>query len=219
MRADPAYWTLAVPATHDDALALLRPLAVVVVPDGEGGFVHNGAIHLLDERGRLRGLFEFDQWPQALAAAHRLAIPVVPLPGASSVTTLLSAAGMTQEGGFVFAGFLPTKAAERERAVSQLAAEAPGATVLVGEPEHADDYVADWEQEIAGLPTVVDTSATSLPPRTLVAGVEMGVIAGVGVGLLLLLATLVASLSLSAHAQPVKLSTRMRGSGFVVVSA
>lgn len=73
LRADPAYWTLAVPATRDDALALLRSLAVVVVPDGEGGFVHNGAIHLLDERGRLRGLFEFDQWPQALAAAHRLA--------------------------------------------------------------------------------------------------------------------------------------------------
>lgn len=73
MRADPQHWTLAVPATHDDALGLLRSLAVVVVPDGEGGFVHNGAIHLLDERGHLRGLFEFDQWPQALEAAHRLA--------------------------------------------------------------------------------------------------------------------------------------------------
>lgn len=75
MRADAAYWTLAVPATHDDARALLRSLAVVVVPDGEGGFVHNGAIHLLDARGQLRGLFEFDQWPQALEAAHRLAAP------------------------------------------------------------------------------------------------------------------------------------------------
>jgi protein SCO1 len=73
MRADPAYWTLAVPATHDDALALVRSLAVVVIPDGDGGFMHNGAIHLLDERGRLRGLFEFDQWPEALEAAHRLA--------------------------------------------------------------------------------------------------------------------------------------------------
>lgn len=74
----------------------------------------------------------------------------------------------------------PMKGAQLERVhsdelyLSQLAAEAPGATVLVGEPEHADDYVADWEQEIAGLPTVVDTSATSLPPRTLVAGVELG---------------------------------------------
>lgn len=56
----------------------------------------------------------------------------------------------------------------------QLAAEAPAATVLVGQPEHAEDYVADWEQEIAALPTVVDTSDTPLPPRALVAGIEVG---------------------------------------------
>lgn len=74
----------------------------------------------------------------------------------------------------------PMKDAQLERVhsdelyLSQLGAEAPGATVLVGQPEHADDYVADWEQEIAALPTVVDTTATSLPPRTLVAGVEIG---------------------------------------------
>ncbi|ODU58388.1 MAG: hypothetical protein ABT02_14640 [Comamonadaceae bacterium SCN 68-20] len=73
LRADPRYWTLAVPTTPGDASALLRSLGVVVIPDGEGGFVHNGDIHLLDERGRLRGLFDFDQWPQALEAAHRLA--------------------------------------------------------------------------------------------------------------------------------------------------
>jgi protein SCO1/2 len=73
--ADPAAWTFAVPATPGDARALLRSLGVVAVPDGQGGFVHNGAIHLLDERGRLRGLFEADQWPQALAAAGRLAVP------------------------------------------------------------------------------------------------------------------------------------------------
>jgi protein SCO1/2 len=72
MRAQPRHWTLAVPSTHDDARELLLSLGVVVVADGEGGFVHNGAIHLLDERGRLRGLYEFDQWPQALEAAHRL---------------------------------------------------------------------------------------------------------------------------------------------------
>lgn len=71
---DPQHWTLAVPATQDDARALLRSLGVVVVPDGAGGFVHNGAIHLLDERGRLRGLFAFDQWPQALQAAQHLAL-------------------------------------------------------------------------------------------------------------------------------------------------
>ncbi|MEW6704079.1 MAG: SCO family protein [Pseudomonadota bacterium] len=73
MGADPRYWSLAVPATHDGAGALLRSLGVVVVPDGAGGFVHNGAIHLLDGHGRLRGLYAFDQWPQALEAAQRLA--------------------------------------------------------------------------------------------------------------------------------------------------
>ena len=72
LQADPAWWTLAVPATPDAARALLQGLGVVAVPDGQGGFVHNGAIHLLDEQGRLRGLFEFDAWPQALAAAQQL---------------------------------------------------------------------------------------------------------------------------------------------------
>lgn len=72
--ADARHWTLAVPATTGEASRLLRSLGVVVIPDGEGGFVHNGVIHLLDERGRLRGLFELDQWPQALEAAQHLAV-------------------------------------------------------------------------------------------------------------------------------------------------
>lgn len=75
LQADPAWWTLAVPATPDAAQALLQGLGVVAVADGQGGFVHNGAIHLLDEQGRLRGLFEFEQWPQALAAAQQLLQP------------------------------------------------------------------------------------------------------------------------------------------------
>ncbi len=70
--ADPARWTIAVPASPHDGEALLRSLGVVVVPDGFGGYVHNGAIHLLDARGRLRGLYALDEWPQALDAAQRL---------------------------------------------------------------------------------------------------------------------------------------------------
>jgi hypothetical protein len=73
----------------------------------------------------------------------------------------------------------PLEGAQLERVHSdelylrQLAAEAPTATVLEGLPEHAEHYVADWEAEIAALPTVVDTSDTPLPPRTLVAGIEL----------------------------------------------
>ena len=63
------------------------------------------------------------------AAGHR----VVPLPGASSITTLLSAAGSVGEGGFVFAGFLPAKSGERDAAVQALSAE-PRAVVLLEAP-------------------------------------------------------------------------------------
>ncbi|MGR4872371.1 16S rRNA (cytidine(1402)-2'-O)-methyltransferase [Variovorax sp. LARHSF232] len=73
------------------------------------------------------------------AAGHR----VLPLPGASSVTTLISAAGLAAaEGGaaqsaFVFAGFLPSKAAERDSAIQQLAAE-PRAVVLLEAPHRIE---------------------------------------------------------------------------------
>ena len=50
----------------------MRSLGVVVIPDGMGGFVHNGSIHLLDGQGLLRGLYGYDGWPQALADARRL---------------------------------------------------------------------------------------------------------------------------------------------------
>lgn len=73
LHADPAAWTFAVPASAGDAHTLLASLGVVVVPDGFGGFVHNGSIHLLDAHGRLRGLYAFDEAPQALAAARALA--------------------------------------------------------------------------------------------------------------------------------------------------
>jgi len=57
---------------------------------------------------------------------------VMPLPGASSVTALLSVCGSVDApaDGFVFVGFLPTKSKERESAVSALASEARAQVVL-----------------------------------------------------------------------------------------
>lgn len=71
--ADPQHWRWAVPATDTESRALLRSLGVVAIPDGAGGLVHIGDMHLLDGEGRLRGLFGFDQWPAALAAAREVA--------------------------------------------------------------------------------------------------------------------------------------------------
>ncbi len=70
------------------------------------------------------------------AAGHR----VLPLPGASSVTTLLSVAGLVDAGGetgFVFAGFLPSKKHEREAAVRALAQE-PRAILLLEAPHRIE---------------------------------------------------------------------------------
>ncbi|MDO8448581.1 MAG: 16S rRNA (cytidine(1402)-2'-O)-methyltransferase [Rhodoferax sp.] len=70
-----------------------------------------------------------------LVAAVRLAsLPVVPLPGASSVTTALSVAGIADEGAhhgeFVFVGFLSSKSAERATAITALGVEARAVVML-----------------------------------------------------------------------------------------
>jgi len=69
-------------------------------------------------------------------AGHR----VVPLPGASSVTALLSAAGLVGGAGFVFHGFLPSKAGERDTAVQALASESRA--VLLLEAPHRIEALA-----------------------------------------------------------------------------
>lgn len=75
----------------------------------------------------------------ALAAAGLRAMP---LPGASSITSAISVAGCVPpghtDGGFVFAGFLPTKNAERQAAVHNLAAE-PRCTVLLEAPHRIQE--------------------------------------------------------------------------------
>ncbi len=78
-----------------------------------------------------------DPGARLVAAAQAAGLKVVPLPGASSVTAVLSVAGLAGEGGFVFAGFLPPKAAEREQAVQALAGE-PRAVVLLEAPHRIE---------------------------------------------------------------------------------
>ena len=60
-----------------------------------------------------------DPGARLVSAVQAAGRRVVPLPGASSVTTLLSASGLRQDNGFVFAGFLPHKGREREQALNQ----------------------------------------------------------------------------------------------------
>ena len=75
-----------------------------------------------------------DPGARLVAQVRAQGLRVVPLPGASSVTTVLSAAGVVQDAeggtGFVFAGFLPSKATERAHAVQALAAQSQAMVML-----------------------------------------------------------------------------------------
>lgn len=86
-----------------------------------------------------------DPGARLVAAVRAQALTVIPLPGASSVTTALSVAGIAadaaHEGGFVFAGFLPAKATERAAAISLLAGE-PRAVVLLEAPHRIEALAA-----------------------------------------------------------------------------
>ena len=82
-----------------------------------------------------------DPGARLVAAVREAGYRVLPLPGASSVTTLLGAAGLVAAGNessaFVFAGFLPTKAGERDAAVQRLAGE-PRSVVMLEAPHRIE---------------------------------------------------------------------------------
>ena len=71
-----------------------------------------------------------DPGARLVAAVRSAGFGIMPLPGASSVTTALSAAGMSGDSGFVFAGFLPSKAGERDQAVALLQTQARAVVIL-----------------------------------------------------------------------------------------
>lgn len=78
-----------------------------------------------------------DPGARLVALVRAAGLRVMPLPGASSVTTLLSAAGITQDIGFQFIGFLPNKSMERDTAVLKLQA-LPQALVLLEAPHRIE---------------------------------------------------------------------------------
>ena len=72
-----------------------------------------------------------DPGARLVSAVRAAAIAVVPLPGPSSLTTLLSIAGMRDDAGaVVFVGFLPSRAGERALAIEGLGKEARAVVLL-----------------------------------------------------------------------------------------
>ncbi|QNP50102.1 16S rRNA (cytidine(1402)-2'-O)-methyltransferase [Diaphorobacter aerolatus] len=81
-----------------------------------------------------------DPGARLCAAVQAAGLRSIPLPGASSVTTAISVAGIVSPDaqGFLFAGFLPTKASERASVIDTLALE-PRAVVLLEAPHRIEE--------------------------------------------------------------------------------
>src|SRR4051812_49011004 len=100
-----------------------------------------------------------DPGARLVAAVRDAGLRVVPLPGASSVTAALSVAGAVgDEGSFVFAGFLPAKAGERDAAVAGLSQEARTGVLL--EAPHRIDALAKSLAALGGRTMTVGRELT-----------------------------------------------------------
>jgi 16S rRNA (cytidine1402-2'-O)-methyltransferase len=99
-----------------------------------------------------------DPGARLVAAVRAAGRRVVPLPGASSITALLSAAGNVHEGGFAFAGFLSAKAGEREVAVGAFMSESRAVVLL--EAPHRIDALAKALGALGDRPVTVGRELT-----------------------------------------------------------
>lgn len=99
-----------------------------------------------------------DPGARVVAAVHAAGLPVIPVPGPSAVTTLLSAAGFATPR-FAFEGFLPARPKARRERLAQLA--------------RSDAVVVLYESPHRIAETVADLAAALEPQRTVVVGREL----------------------------------------------
>ena len=100
-----------------------------------------------------------DPGARVVAAAQAAGLRVMPLPGASSVTAILSATGVEGDAsGFVFFGFLPAKAGERQQAVESLRHESRAVVLL--EAPHRIAALAESLAALGARPLTVGRELT-----------------------------------------------------------
>jgi 16S rRNA (cytidine1402-2'-O)-methyltransferase len=98
-----------------------------------------------------------DPGAKLVQQVQRAGYRVVPLPGASSATAALSVAGVVQDGGYLFRGFLPHGANDRKLALQQ-AFEAHKAVILFEAPHR----IGALAKELAQWPDRTLTVAREL---------------------------------------------------------
>lgn len=85
-----------------------------------------------------------DPGARLVALVQQAGFRVMPLPGASSITTLVSASGCNADDGFVFIGFLPSKATERQQLIQRMSQE-PRAQVFLEAPHRIQAVARDLQ--------------------------------------------------------------------------
>ena len=99
-----------------------------------------------------------DPGARLVALVHAAGLRVMPVPGASSVTTVLSASGCGEDGQCVFLGFLSSKASERHAAVQAMACE-PRAQVFLEAP-HRIEALANALEVLGQRPLTIGREMT-----------------------------------------------------------
>lgn len=69
--ARPPLWRVAAPDAPAAMQGLLREADIIAIPDGFGGFVHNGGLQVVDARGVVLGSFALEDFHAAYALAVR----------------------------------------------------------------------------------------------------------------------------------------------------
>lgn len=122
-----------------------------------------------------------DPGARLVAAVQAAGLRALPLPGASSITTALSVAGAVahsaEHGGFVFAGFLPVKNAERAATIGHLAGEARCVVLLeaphrIGELAQALAVLGERPVTLARELTKQFEEVTTQPAQALTAWLD-----------------------------------------------
>jgi 16S rRNA (cytidine1402-2'-O)-methyltransferase len=125
-------------AYHEHNAARQRPRLLAALSEGKAvALVSDAGTPLVSDPG-------YRLVTEAIAAGHR----IVPIPGASAMLAGLVGAGLPSDA-FLFAGFLPPKAAARRKRLAELAS-VPATLIVYEAPQRVADSLAAMSEVLGG---------------------------------------------------------------------
>ncbi|MDX9861332.1 MAG: 16S rRNA (cytidine(1402)-2'-O)-methyltransferase [Rhodospirillales bacterium] len=135
---------------HEHNAAKVRPILIRRLKDGESvALVSDAGTPLVSDPGF-----------RLVRACIEEGIPVTAVPGASSVLTALQLSGLPSDR-FLFAGFLPTKAAARQRALAEVS-QVPATLIFLESAKRLAAALDDMVDVLGGREAAVARELTKL---------------------------------------------------------